>query len=55
MIEVKQMVVKSTVLQKLGTKEDDNGPDLDLEEIKEYILAECRQLFIELLRGNRER
>jgi len=55
MIEVKQMVVKSTVLQDLDTKENVNGPNPDLEEIKEYILAECRQLFIELLRENRER
>jgi hypothetical protein len=55
MIEVKQMVVKSTVLQERGTKENGDGPNLDLEEIKEYILAECRQLLIELLRKNRER
>lgn len=55
MIEVKQMVVKSTVLQERGTKEDRNGQNPDLEEIKEYILSECRHLFIELLRENRER
>ncbi len=63
-IEVKQMLVKSTVLQKqeAGTQEQsieakgrDGDPYQDLEEIKAEILAQCRRLFIEMLRAERER
>lgn len=54
-IEVKQMLIKSNVLQKDVVEEKDSGPCKDLEAMKEDILSECRQLFIKLLSENPER
>ena len=54
-IEVKQMRIKSTVLQQSpgGGKEDD--PCYDADEMKSDILAECRRLIVEILREKKER
>ncbi len=50
------MLVKSTVRQKSDDKKETlNDACSDLEEIKEDILAECRQMLAELLRDERER
>jgi hypothetical protein len=57
-IEIKQLLVKTTV----GTagnrdgsgKTDDKGAN-DLEAIKDRILAECRDLFYELVKEEKER
>ena len=57
-IEIKQLLIKTTV----GTagssggsaNRDDYGAD-DLEAIKDRILAECRDLFYELLNEQKER
>jgi hypothetical protein len=54
-IEVKQMLIKSNVLQKNAAEEKGSGPCEDLETMKEDILSKCRQLFIELLREEQER
>ena len=57
-IEIKQLLVKTTVgtTGNLGGsgKADDNGVN-DLEAIKCQILAECRDLFYELLNEEKER
>lgn len=57
-IEIKQLLVKTTVgnAGNLGGsgKTDDNGAN-DLEAIKDQILAECRDLFYELLNEEKER
>ena len=54
-IEVKQLHIKSTVLPENGgsNREPDAMPNL--AEIREEILAECKQLIAEVLRAQRER
>ena len=54
-IEVRQMQINSTVLQEDSTEPNGGTAIPDYEEIKEQILAECRQLIIEILRADRER
>ncbi len=55
-IEIKQMLIKSTVRQMSDDKKETVSDTCsDLEDIKEEILAECRQLIVELLRDERER
>jgi hypothetical protein len=57
-IEIKQLLVKTTVGTTgnlgSGAKTDDDGAN-DLEAIKDQILAECRDLFYELLNEEKER
>jgi hypothetical protein len=52
-IEVRQLIVKSNVLQKSESPDDQVVPDL--EEIKKQILANCKELIQEALRESRER
>jgi len=60
-IEVRQLLIKSTVQRKVGdgsgTSDDTTSREScpDVEEIKETVLAECRQLVVELLREKQER
>ena len=54
-VEVRQLQIKSSVLQKDSMETKGSDPYHDLEELKEDILFECRQLFIELLREEQER
>lgn len=57
-IEVKQMVVRSNVLQKAG-QSDDGGCAAEEskmpEEAKSEILDECKKLVMEMLREFKER
>lgn len=52
-IEVKQMIVKSNVLQRRELGEEDRVQNS--EETKKAILDECRRLILEALREIRER
>ncbi len=56
-IEVRQMLVKSTVLQGSGvtgdTREAEGGQDV--EALKDELLAACRRLVLEMLEKQRER
>lgn len=54
-IEVKQMLIKSTVRQGLDQEKCSSEPGYDLEEMKSEIMEKCRQLYIELLREEQER
>jgi hypothetical protein len=54
-IEVKQLHIKSTVLQESGAANRDRDSDLDLADMREEILAECKQQFIRMLRAQQER
>jgi hypothetical protein len=54
-IEVKQLHIKSTVLQQNGASNREPDAMPKLAEIREEILAECKQLVAELLRAQRER
>jgi hypothetical protein len=54
-IEVRQMTIKSTVLQKGVPEDEDHDRSLDMEEIRADILEECKQMIIEVLRKQKER
>lgn len=57
-IEVKQLLVKSTVLEDGQKHTSDSGMDEVLEVVqsmREEILAECKDLLREILREERER
>jgi hypothetical protein len=57
-IEIKQLHVKSSVVQRSGSDNFESfGEDRKFMDnsVKEEILAECRQLILELLRNRKER
>ena len=54
-IEVRQMVIKSTVLPHGVTEPDGADGILDIDQIMSQIREECRRLIIEVLRRERER
>jgi hypothetical protein len=53
-IEIRQLVIKSNVLQTFGEEESALSPD-QLESIKEDLLAECRRIVAEMMRERGER
>lgn len=54
-IEVRQLQIKSSVLQKDGMETKGIDSFHDLDELKEDILLECRQMLIEMLLQKQER
>ena len=54
-VEVRQMLVKSTVQREPDDAEEKSPHPPDLEELKAEVLAECRQLILDTLRERRER
>jgi hypothetical protein len=52
-VEVRQMIVKSNVLQRSGS--DEKYDVRDLEESRESILEECKRLIQEALQDAKER
>lgn len=54
-IEVRQMLIKSSVRQGVGEEGAGEGNGLDVEALKEEIRAECRRLFQEWVREQQER
>lgn len=54
-IEVRQMLIKSTVLPEGVSVPRDGGGNPAPDEIREEILEDCRRLIIEILRGEDER
>jgi len=58
-IEIKQMLIKSTVLRdsasELGSASHGSDSALDTEALKQEILANCRTLLLQLLREQKER
>ncbi len=56
-IEVKQMLVKSTVLSGRGTETitSNRVQPVDLAEVRLAILNECRQMIADVLREQQER
>jgi len=54
-VEVRQMLIKSTV-QREPEEGEDKSPDApNLEGLKAQVLSECKQLIIDTLRERRER
>ena len=57
-IEIRQLLIKSNVVQKQGEERDGNAesaPDEGTEGLKEDILAECRRLILDILSERGER
>jgi len=54
-IEVKQLLVKSTVTQRIGKEEQRPAGEHDTAQLKAEILAECREMLVELLKRQKER
>lgn len=54
-IEVKQIIIKSTVMNTRDIVDDHEVPAVDLEQFKAALLEECRELISDSLNGMRER
>lgn len=54
-IEVKQIIIKTTVTNTRAIEEDPERSTIDLEYFKEMLLEECRELIDTKLDGMRER
>tara|TARA_Y100001968_G_scaffold54307_1_gene45537 strand:+ start:348 stop:518 length:171 start_codon:yes stop_codon:yes gene_type:complete len=54
-IEVKQLVIKSTVAQDSNNFQLESAKNSDLRSFKKELLAECRQIITESLKSGRER
>lgn len=53
-IEIRQLVVKSNLVQR--TQENEPiAQNVNLEQLRQSVLAECREMIAEVLRQNRER
>jgi hypothetical protein len=53
-IEIKQLMVKSNVVQKCGDDEDD-GKKKEKAALANEVLAQCRTLILEMMDDNRDR
>jgi hypothetical protein len=54
-IEIKQLHIKSNVVQRAAKGEDEARSSVDAESLKEELLAECKDLILDVLREQRER
>lgn len=54
-IEVKQLQINSTVTSNLDPTDGLSNAHVDIESVREEILAECRRMIREVLRSERER
>jgi len=54
-IEVRQLVIKSTVQPEQGAPIDGQHHAIDLSALREELLEECRELVAECVRENVER
>lgn len=54
-IEVKQIIIKSTVNSSSAVEQVPMDLNIDLEQFKEMLLDECREMIQDTLNGTRER
>ena len=54
-IEVRQILIKASVMKRLGEESPYGEPRLDHQAQKEDILEACRKLILEVLKEERER
>ena len=54
-IEVKQMIIKSTVVNGRSDEQRQENISIDLEQLKEELMQECRELIAERLNESQER
>jgi hypothetical protein len=54
-IEIRHLTIKSTIVDDRRHSQVNEQSELDIEDIKEQLLAECKQLIAENMRSGRER
>jgi hypothetical protein len=54
-IEVKQMIIKSTVVNRFADQDPSEGSAVDIEQLKEMVMEECKELIAESLSELQER
>ena len=54
-IEVKQMIIKSTLVNGLSESKSSESPAVDIEQLKEMLMDECKELIAESLTELQER
>ena len=54
-IEVRQLLVKSTVTKGIGPEERRSSDRVNTAELKAEILEECREMLVDLLQRQKER
>jgi hypothetical protein len=54
-IEIKQLHIKSNVVQRADDSKDDGEPSEEMQAMKQELLAECKDLILDVLRDLRER
>jgi len=54
-IEVKQMIIKSTLVNGSPVKDDPEYTRVDIEQLKETVMEECKAFIAESLREIQER
>jgi len=54
-IEVKQMIIKSTLVSGFSESNSVESPAVDIEQLKEMLMEECRELIAESLSELQER
>jgi len=54
-IEIKQMVIKSTLVNNHSAQERSEQAAIDIEQLREMLMEECRELIAESLNEMQER
>ena len=54
-IEIKHLTITSTIVDERRRSQINAPPQIDVEDLKEKLLAECKRLIIEHRRINKER
>ncbi|HQV88618.1 MAG: DUF5908 family protein [Nitrosomonas sp.] len=52
-IEIKQLLIKSNIVQRTGREDSDASEEYRV--LKEEVLAECQRLIVDILRDKEER
>lgn len=54
-IEVKQMIIKSTVTNERSSEKRSERETIDIEQLRKQLLAECREMIAENIQEQRDR
>lgn len=56
-IEIRQLMIKSDIVQRCGVDKDEDSKDdaVQQQDMKEQVLAECRKLIVTMLSERGER
>ena len=54
-IEIRELLIKSSVTEQVGTGSDNGSSSEDVQQIKQELLEQCRQMILDLLAEREER